>query len=921
MKFLGRLLLWQKLTLLVAALLVPPALLAGFYLSNANETVRNANLELAGARYTRALDLFLFDVIRHRGIANMFLNGEQSRREAVIETQTATLKSAADLDAIDAELGRQLESSTDWQTLKSEWNALKGRVLTLPPDDSAEQHDALIGKLLDFGGAVAMRSGMSRDPEPVVGTLVALSTGRMPEGVDRASIVRDRATTGALRGYLGEGDRTLIEMSRQAVASLLEQIDRQLNWAAANAPQVRQRVVPAYQKARDAFAGYSAFVQQSLLKTDQGAGGGKLDDSLELTLGDTNAGGTAAGAVTGAQIYDQAGPTFDAFIALSNTAYEVMLSQIQQRAREQAANRNLTVGIVAGVVLLALALSWLITVAVTRPMQKVVSVFGSIAGGNYDNEINPRGNDEVTAVLRALDEMQGKLRQQIETERAQAAENARVRVALDNVSSNVMVADADFDIIYTNPALDAMLRDAETDIRKELPTFNAATVRGASVDVLSKNPAQERRLLSALHGTHTAQVSLGRRTFRLVANPVVTAAGERVGTVFEWTDRTPEVAVESEMQSMLSAVLAGDLERRIALDDKSGFFEAMSRGVNQLADNMTEIVRRVKSASAEVHRGAEEISAGNANLSQRTEEQSSSLEETASSMEEMTSTVKQNADNAAQANQLAIAARDQAEKGGTVTAKAVRAMTDINDSSRKISDIIGVIDEIAFQTNLLALNAAVEAARAGEQGRGFAVVASEVRSLAGRSATAAKEIKDLIQDSVRKVQDGSLLVTQSGQTLEQIVSSVKKVSDIVAEIAAASREQSAGIEQVNRAIMQMDELTQQNAALVEQATAASQGMADQARELNEMMGRYKVRRALTEMRSPEKSGATHDNSGLLADALGATDTQTVVPRRKAMQSWAARESGHAAVALASAATAAPRRRAASNESDSDWQEF
>ena len=259
-----------------------------------------------------------------------------------------------------------------------------------------------------------------------------------------------------------------------------------------------------------------------------------------------------------------------------------------------------------------------------------------------------------------------------------------------------------------------------------------------------------------------------------------------------------------------------------------------------------------------MHRGAEEISAGNANLSQRTEEQSSSLEETASSMEEMTSTVKQNADNAGQANQLAIAARDQAEKGGAVTAKAVRAMADINEASRRIADIIGVIDEIAFQTNLLALNAAVEAARAGEQGRGFAVVASEVRSLAGRSATAAKEIKDLIQDSVRKVQDGSLLVTQSGQTLEQIVSSVKKVSDIVAEIAAASREQSAGIEQVNRAVMQMDELTQQNAALVEQATAASQGMADQARELNEMMARYRVRRAAADRaRRDAASGARH----------------------------------------------------------------
>src|SRR5689334_11775071 len=294
------------------------------------------------------------------------------------------------------------------------------------------------------------------------------------------------------------------------------------------------------------------------------------------------------------------------------------------------------------------------------------------------------------------------------------------------------------------------------------------------------------------------------------------------------------------MQTMLSAVLAGDLERRIALEGKQAFFKAMSEGVNHLADNMTDVVRRVKGAASEVYRGAEEISQGNANLSQRTEEQSSSLEETASSMEEMTSTVKQNADNAGQANQLATAARDQAEKGGSVVTQAVRAMQEINEASRRIADIIGVIDEIAFQTNLLALNAAVEAARAGEQGRGFAVVATEVRSLAGRSATAAREIKELIQDSVRKVHDGSLLVTQSGETLEQIVASVKKVSDIVAEIAAASREQSSGIEQVNRAVTQMDQITQQNASLVEQATTSSQDMAEAARRLDQMMARYRL---------------------------------------------------------------------------------
>jgi methyl-accepting chemotaxis protein len=886
MKFLGRLLIWQKLTILIVALLIPTIVVTTFYLIRVNEAVQIAKLELTGARYTRALDLFLFEVIRHRAVANLYLNGEKERRDAVLDTQASAHKAASDLDTIDAEIGKLLESQSDWQLLKTEWNGLKARALDLPPDDSSKKHDDLIGRLLEFGSAVAMRSGMSRDPDPVAGTLVELSVKRMPEAVDRAGIVRDRATAGVLRGYLGDGDRMLIEMSQQEVASLIAQIDRQLNWAAANVPSVKSQVVPAYQRARDAFSGYSAFVQQMLLRSEQ-----------------IN--------VTGVNVFDAATPTFDAFITLSNTAYNVMLAQIEKRAAEQMFWRWVTSLIVASIFLLALTLSWLITRAVTKPMQKVVAVFDSIANGGYDTEIKPEGKDEIAVALRALDDMQVKLREQLKTERAQAAENARARVALDCVSSNLVVADQDLQIIYANPAFEEMLRDVESDIRKDLPNLNTSILKGSNIDVLSKNPTQDRRLIESLHDTHTVQIELGKRTFRLIANPVKNAHGDRLGTVFEWTDRTPEVAVESELQNMLSAVLSGDLQRRIDLKDKSGFFAAMSSNVNQLVDNLSEIVQRVKEASAEVHRGAEEISAGNSNLSQRTEEQSSSLEETASSMEEMTATVKQNADNAGQANQLAIAARDQAEKGGAVTAKAVSAMTEINEASRKISDIIGVIDDIAFQTNLLALNAAVEAARAGEQGRGFAVVASEVRSLAGRSATAAKEIKELIQDSVRKVQDGSLLVTQSGQTLEQIVSSVKKVSDIVAEIAAASREQSAGIEQVNRAIMQMDELTQQNAALVEQATAASQGMADQARELNEMMARYRVLR--DNMLAEHKNRSViQRRDELLTDALAVSNSD--VSHRAKIKSG-----NQSTVTLRGGAS----RRLATNtlESDSDWQEF
>ena len=257
-------------------------------------------------------------------------------------------------------------------------------------------------------------------------------------------------------------------------------------------------------------------------------------------------------------------------------------------------------------------------------------------------------------------------------------------------------------------------------------------------------------------------------------------------------------------------------------------------------DRLTLTVGEVRRGSDAVSTAAQQIAHGNDDLSQRTQEQASSLEETASSMEQMTSTVKQNAENASHANQLARGAREQAERGGEVAGRAIIAMSEINASSSKIADIVGLIQEIAFQTNLLALNAAVEAARAGEQGRGFAVVATEVRSLAQRSAGAAKEIKGLINDSAEKVRSGSELVNQSGKALAEIVESVKKVTDIVAEIAAASQEQSAGIDQVNNAVMQMDEMTQQNAALVEEAAAAARAMQEQAGELTSQVGFFQL---------------------------------------------------------------------------------
>jgi methyl-accepting chemotaxis protein len=310
------------------------------------------------------------------------------------------------------------------------------------------------------------------------------------------------------------------------------------------------------------------------------------------------------------------------------------------------------------------------------------------------------------------------------------------------------------------------------------------------------------------------------------------------GFIGMWLVRAISAPLDEAVR-IARSVAEGDLSKSIEItsNDETGQLLAALKIMN---DSLAHTVQQVRIGTETIGVASREIASGNADLSARTESQASSLEETASSMEELTSTVKQNAENARQANQLVVSASDYAVKGGRVVGQVVDTMSSIKDSSRKIVDIIGVIDGIAFQTNILALNAAVEAARAGEQGRGFAVVAAEVRNLAQRSAGAAKEIKELISDSVEKVDAGDKLVDEAGKTMEEIVTSVKHVADIMSEITAASQEQSSGIEQVNHAIAQMDEMTQQNAALVEQAAAAAESMRTQASTLAQAVAVFKL---------------------------------------------------------------------------------
>lgn len=462
-------------------------------------------------------------------------------------------------------------------------------------------------------------------------------------------------------------------------------------------------------------------------------------------------------------------------------------------------------------------------------------------------------------------------------------ENLRIRDALNNIETCVMIADAKNNIIFLNKSVIEMLSAAEPEIRKNFPDFSARNLLHKNMDVFHKNPAHQKGMIEKLTSTFVTTIQIANSTFKLTASPINNDDGERIGTVVEWIDRTKEVAAEKDIERVVNAAASGDFSERIDESSQSGFLKVIAKGLNSLtstsetalqdinrvlasiaqgdltervlenyqgsfgelkdgcnetAENLSQMLGEIREAVHTINTASSEISQGNTDLSSRTEQQASSLEETASSMEELTSTVRQNADNARQANTLAAKASDVAVEGGALIEQVVHTMASINESAQKIADIIGVIDGIAFQTNILALNAAVEAARAGEQGRGFAVVASEVRTLAQRSANAAKDIKALISDSVSKINNGNDLVGKSGNTMKEVVTSIKRVNDIMAEIAAASSEQSAGLDEVGKAVTQMDEMTQQNAALVEEAAAAAESLLSQAEQLARNVARF-----------------------------------------------------------------------------------
>jgi len=628
----------------------------------------------------------------------------------------------------------------------------------------------------------------------------------------------------------------------------------------------------------------------------------------------------------------------ESFIAMVPTSFigrrwfvaaDVRRATIYSEANSLAL-RNGLIGLM--LVLMISGIALVLALGISRPITLMRNAVGSLAAGNKSEIPGDERQDELGDLARSMRQLNDA-----------SVSAARIKSALDSAGVNVMIADANATIVHCNPAMLAFFRDREHDFQAQFPGFSADNILGSKLDHLGGSTQSEDG------GIGSPRIRVGARTIELKINRIRDASGERIGAIAEWHDVSLEIAAMSEVTAVVEAAVSGDFAGRIREDDKIGAMRDLASGLNRIntiveaateeftltlgrvaegdlmarvekhyqgrlahvasgindtVGRLAETVATIQRSARDLNRAASEINAGAADLARRTEEEASSLEETAATTEELAASVKQTADNSKLANELSEDARRLASDGGGIVRNAIEAMARIEDASRKITDIISVIDDIAFQTNLLALNAAVEAARAGEAGKGFAVVASEVRTLAQRSGQAARDIKDLIVGSAAEVVEGAKLVQATGKSLDNIVKASSEVAQMIGVIHSAASEQANGIEEMSTAVARIDEMTQQNSALAEESAASAAELLKQLERLNALVAAFRI---------------DDWQAGKGAPASPPAAAVTSEPDR--LRQLAAEAFAQSKIPSFDGEESRPRRAAGGSRGGSDWTEF
>lgn len=872
-----------KIMLCLMMFFVPLALLLYFFVQSENTSINFGQKEIWGVKYIEPLKDMAYYIPYRQTLVQNYIFGDKKLKSSIEKIDQRIQKSLQKLEEVDAMYGKLLVAKETQLTngmkeqnkqknsidtherfinLKQEYENLRSKGLNYNIITSNREHQKLSKLSMDLIRQVGDVSNLILDPDLDSYYLMDLSVVKLPKLL-----------------------KTIGELNLKVTLYLSNKNAQTVN-AKADIDILKYKLDELIRETMMSFD--TAFMHNPAGNIANLTTRAKY---LEVKLGNLLK-------ALNVEILSQYTPLIDSddFLSVSSKASsqvfdlytyvnQELIFLLEERISVFEQERNLHLLQSFFFIMLSLLSAVLLIRGISSGLRGVISSFEEIGAGNYNSEIVVNRRDEIGRVQDSLIKMRDDLKNRLEDERAAAEVNARIKQALDNSSTATMVIDANKKVVYINNSLTMLLGKYQNDISVKFSNFNVDDLMGADLNVLLEDSSEFSKILASVEKSIDTEVIIGNICFHLILNPVCNVDKEFIGTIIEWKDRTVEIHIEKEIDQLVQAAAQGDLTDRISLEGKEGFYATLSNSLNSVVDmcqkiiadavsslesmahgnltrymvgeykgdferlkedtNMTldklvSVITKIRMSSSHMSDVSGDIAKGNNSLAQRTEAQASSLKETAASMDEMTAGIKSNLEKINSARDLVLTAGDKAKEGGEVIVKAVDAMTDLNESSKKIASIINVINDIAFQTNLLALNASVEAARAGEQGRGFAVVAEEVRNLAQRTAKSSKEIESLIQDSSNKVENGVELVNLSGKHLEHIIDAVNQVNDITNEVSKEASEQTDGITQMNTSISQMDGMTQQNAALVEELATAGQSMSGQANDLLQLVNFFKT---------------------------------------------------------------------------------